>query len=303
MSTFFKKTANKPIFIFLAITIAFLLRAYLTRYGNTGDVTAFAEWGLRYHQLDPTQFYFDKDWYYTYPTYPPASILMYSFLYWLYDKRYILAEIHNAIKLIPSNFILFFSRPYPLDPFYFGYGYYLLLKLPIIISDIFLSILIYKVIYILAKREILAVCGFLFYLFNPLTIFLSSVWGQSESLVALLGVISFVLLSQRRFIVSAPFLFLSLYIKPTWAIFLPFYLFAFFSLKPKFKDILVSFFLSFIIFLSLTLPFSGSNVFSFSKSVVLENFLPTAKGSAKTSISSFNFHTIIFPIDRVTANT
>ena len=136
---------------------------------------------------------------------------MYGALYWLYERRYILAEIHNALKIIPSSFIIYFGKAVPSDPFRYGYGYFMLLKLPAILADLGISLVIFKVVKEITRDRKRAFFGMLFYLFNPITIFLSSVWGQSESLVAFSGLLSFVFLVYRKLWLSIPLMFVSVW--------------------------------------------------------------------------------------------
>ncbi len=293
------KIYKKRFLFFLVILIGFLLRIYLTRFGNFGDVNAFAEWGKRFWELNPKDFYFDKNWYYTFPTYPPISMFMLGFLYWVYDKRYILAEIHNATKLVPSAFILYFNTPVPKDPFLNTFGYYLLLKLPAIIADIFLSILIYNIVLTLTRNKKKAIFSFLFYILSPVSLFISGVWGQTESLVSLFGLVSFLLLLNRRFSISLLSMFLSLYLKPTWVVFLPLYLAIIFYNRRELTKIFIGILICLGMFFISTFPFSGKDIWGFSKKVVYENFSPEAKGDTKTSTSLFNFYSIFLPIDKV----
>ena len=288
--------------IILSLALGFVLRVYLTRYGNFGDVSVFTEWGARFWDINLKQYYFDEGWYYSYPTYPPISTWMYGVLYWLYQQRYILAQIHNAVKIIPSSFIIYFGKAAPDDPFQYGYGYFMLLKLPAILADLGISVVIYKIIEKITGNRNRAFLGMLFYLFNPVSIFLSGVWGQTESLVAFFGLLAFTFLVFGKLWLSLPFMFLSLYIKPTWMVLMPLFLFLTYKAKKDTKNVAVGIFIVFLIFLFSTYPFSGSNMFLFIKDSLLGNMLPSAKGTAMASVSAFNFYTIFYQIDKVLAS-
>ena len=300
-----RKKINKYNFvlsIILALLIGFVLRIYLTRFGNFGDVSVFTEWGARFWELDLKEFYYFDDWYYSFPTYPPLSPLMYGGLYWLYEQRYILSEIHNFIKIIPSSFIVFFGKTIPKEPFMYSYGYYMLLKIPSILADLGISVLIFAMIRKITSDMRKAFFGMLLYLFNPVTIFLSSVWGQTESLVAFFGLSAFILLVYGNIWLSLPLMFISLFIKPTWMLLVPLFLFLFYKAKKEMKDVAVGVLLVTVIFLVSTYPFSGSEIVLFAKDTILGNMLPAAKGTPMASISAFNFHTIFYQIDSVLAS-
>ena len=297
VARFFEKLrSNTPLLLFLLL--GFLVRAFLTRYGNRGDLAVFAEWGQKFWELGANNFYLSEDWYYTFPTYPPLSSLMYAGLYWLFEHNYVLAQIHNVVKIIPADFIIYFNKIVAHSPFQYREGYFFLLKLPSILADLGISVVIYKLILNLTKVRKRAFIGFLVYLFNPVTIFLSSVWGQSESLVSFFGLLSFILLYYKKTWVSIPLFFVSLYLKPTWVVFIPLYLFLLYLYRPKLSHIVWGSGLALGLFLLTTFPFSEANVFSFTKETVLHNILPSAKGTARASISAFNFHTIFMKIDR-----
>ena len=229
-------------------------------------------------------------------------MFIYGIIYWLYDHRYVLAQIHNAIKVVPANFIIYFSTPVPKDPFLYGFGYYLLLKIPSILADMGISVIIFKVLQDLTKNPRKAFAGLCLYLFNPVTIFLSSVWGQNDSLVALFGLASFVFLFYKKVEFSIVSLFISLYLKPNWIIFVPLYLFLLILLRVDKKKLLLGLTISALVFLITTLPFSGRNIFSFSQKVVFENMLPSAKGVTKASTSAFNLYSLFYRVDYTLAS-
>lgn len=298
VARFFEKLrSNTPLLLFLLL--GFLVRAFLTRYGNRGDLAVFAEWGQKFWELGANNFYLSEDWYYTFPTYPPISSLMYAGLYWLFEHNYILAQIHNVVKIIPADFIIYFNKIVAHSPFQYREGYFFLLKLPSILADLGISVVIYKLILNLTKVRKRAFIGFLVYLFNPVTIFLSSVWGQSESLVSFFGLLSFILLYYKKTWVSIPLFFVSLYLKPTWVVFIPLYLFLLYLYRPKFSHFFWGILITGLLFLVATKPFASDlGLIRFTKKIVVENILPSVKGTPRASVSAFNLHTILFKIDR-----
>ncbi len=298
LSKFFKK---EKIIIVLIIVLGFSLRIYLTKYGNFGDVAVFAELGEKFWKVSLKEFYFRRDYFYTHPAYPPLAYYFISLSYLIYDKRYILAEIHNKAKIIPADFIIYFSKPVANDPLLYGEGYYLLLKLIPILSDFGISFLIYKIVFLISRDKRKATFSFLFYFFNPLSIFLSSFWGQNDPLVVFLGLTSFYLLFENKISASVLTLFTSFLIKPMFIIFLPVYLWCLFKKRLNFSSLFWGLAFCFIIFFFSTFPFSGNDIFGFTKRIFFENILPSSKGVAKASVSAFNFYSIFFTIDKTLA--
>jgi len=296
-----KKKVKRYLPLLIILVLGFLVRILLSREGLVemiGDIRPFSEWGDKFWLLGPRNFYFSDDWFYTFPTYPPLSSLMYAGINWLYRHFYILVEIRNVIPVIPPSFLISFSEIVPKDPFMYWYGYYLLLKLPAIIADLAISLLIYKIIIDVTRDRKKALIGLIVYLFNPITIFLSGVWGQTESLVAFFGFLAFVLAFYKKTALSIPAFLISLYIKPIWIVLVPLYLFLLYLYRPKFSQLFLGIVLALTIVVISTIPFSGKEIIGFTKSIVVGNMLPTVKGTARASVSAFNFHTIFLKIDR-----
>lgn len=282
---------RKVILCFLAILLAgFFLRVLLARYfvKESGDLVLYADWAEKYWEYGPKNFYTYPQWYYAPPNYPPALSLIYAGAYWLYEHKYYLPQLHNFIKIPPAFFIVYFYK----------YGLYLLLKLPGILADLGLAVLIYQVVKKLTANIKKAFVAGTFYLFNPVSIFLSGVWGQTDSLVSFFGLTSFIALWAGKAWLSIPLLFLSFYIKPNWGIFIPLYLFLLFLKKSQIKEIILGITISAVLFFLITLPFAKGDVFSFSNWLWRERLLPTATVAHKASVSAFNFHTIFLTIDK-----
>ncbi len=272
------------------VAIAFLglvirLAIVTVNVGIDDDLMVHQEWGRVFQITGANYFYFFKGWIYSFPTQPPLTSWMFNFAYQIYENHSLLAQLHNKFGLPPGFIVKYF----------YDNGYVLLLKLPAIVGDIGLGLVIYKLVKKLnPKRAILA---YAFYIFNPLTIFLSGIWGQTESLIALFGMLSFVALSNKKIYLAIPFYFISLYFKPTWGVFAPLFLFLLILVKPKPKHLAVGILVVLAIFLTATMPFANGNLVGFTKDIVINNMLPTAKGTARASVSAFNLHSIFLSID------
>lgn len=279
---------KKEILIALILLLGFLIRYYFAPQFVTesGDIRLYAEWGEKLVKYNAANFYEYPVWFYAPPNYPPLLSLIYGTAFWLFERRYVIAQLHNLIKIPPAIFIKFF----------YTHGYFVLLKLPGILADLGVSLLIYKFILEISKKTKMALLGLLFYLLNPVSIFLSSIWGQTDSLIALLGLISFYTLYKGKIVLSLPLLFTSLYIKPNWGVFIPLYIFLLFAVKPKLKQLIIGGLISLLIFILTTSIFSR-NIFDFTQWLFTQRILPTAVVAHKASISAFNLYTIFLRMD------
>jgi len=282
---------KKAILFLLAVSlVGFFLRAILTSYfiKESGDLRLYADWAEKFWIYGSKDFYTYPLWYYASPNYPPLLSLIYAGAYYLFDHKYYLPQLHNFVKIPPAFFIVYFYK----------YGLYLLLKLPGILADIGLGILIFQLVKKLTGEVKKALLAGAFHLLNPVSIFLSGVWGQTDSLVSFFGLSAFMTLWLGKAWLSIPLLFLSFYIKPNWGIFIPLYIFLAVQKKPKIKQILLGLTISAVLFFVITSPFAKSGVFSFSNWLWRERLLPTATVAHKASVSAFNFHSIFLTLDK-----
>jgi Gpi18-like mannosyltransferase len=300
----FRKISSETLSIILILFVGFMIRMYFVdKYIDvSGDLLLYGEWGEKFWELGSKHYYLAEGWYYAPPNYPPIINLIYAAAYWLYERRYILAEIHNATKLIPSDFIVYFGRIDPLNPLQHGVGYYLLLKLPGILADLGLGILVYKVIFKITKNWNKAMAGLSLYIFNPVTVLLSSVWGQTDSLVALFALLSFIFLLNKKTVLSVIFYFISLYTKPNWVYLAPLYLYLVYKNKPRFKELVFAVVTVFVIFYFTSIPFAQGNIFEFGGWLISNRLLATAAVSEKLSISAFNLYGIFTVLDATGKN-
>lgn len=276
------------------LLLAFVVRFILANTWVWGDVLVMKEWGQQFWQLGPVNFYFHDNWYYSKPTQPPLTSLVLGGLYWLFDHKHVLAQIHNSTHLVPSIVINYF---YDMEEPINKKGYIFLLKLPEILTDLALGVLIYKLVLEITNRVKIAWLASLAYLFNPVAIFLSAVWGQTESVIAFFGVLGFLELARKRVFFAIPLYFISLYFKPTWGIFIPLFIYILILVKPKLVQVVIGLLITLGIYYFSTQPFAGDHLVLFTKDIVLHNMLPGAKGTARASVSAFNLHAMLFRID------
>lgn len=162
-----------------------------------------------------------------------------------------------------------------------------LLKIPTIITDIALGVLVYKQLKKIIPRTlyILATC---LIILNPVSIFNSSVWGQIDSIPTFFLFYSVLLLKNKKLILSSIFLSIAFVIKPQVLVILPayvYFLFRNFSLKNTAK-----LFLPFVSFSTLiSLPFFPQNQLL----GIWQHIQKSADQYPYTSLFAYNFWGLI----------
>lgn len=141
-----------------------------------------------------------------------------------------------------------------------------LLKLPAILADLALAVLLY----FLARERLSeerALTLFALFALNPAVGLDSALWGQVDSVLVLPLFLGMLLLARGKFELSSVFFALALLVKPQALIFAPLWLYAFLEQKNPLL-FLRSIAFGLLVFLGLSLPFSLSRVFSIYRGAV-----------------------------------
>lgn len=93
--------------------------------------------------------------------------------------------------------------------------YNLAIKLPIIAANLFMAYLVRDILSSQGQEQASARKAWLFLLFNPFLLYFTTAWGQFDSLIAVLVLLSLLLLSHQRTGWSAFTLALAISLKPT----------------------------------------------------------------------------------------
>ena len=225
---------NKLIIIFFA---AFVLRAGLVFSAYHGDLNNNISWATLAEERGFKDFYEGENWQYSAPNQPPLTILTFAFI----RKIWIFVEntswwLNNNLKLFPSAFIWFWEQR----------GMILLIKLPGILADLVIGGLTFSYFKKRIKVENKALLLASVWLFNPIVWYNSSIWGQTDSIVNLFGLVAIFALIKKYLPKFLIFMTLSLLFKGSLAIFLPVLLFVAvkqgYSIKTWIKGILYSLF-------------------------------------------------------------
>lgn len=176
------------ILLTLGLTIRLLL---LPVPGFNNDVNDWFAWALRLSHFDFVHFYSKN----IFSDYTPGYLYILS----------LLGFLKNLLTL-PDNL------------------FYLLLKIPAIISDLIIGTMMYQEVRKYTSKKI-ALIAYSVILFNPVIIFNSSVWGQIDSVLTLLMLITVIALKKNNLILSSIFFGLALLVKPQTLALIPLFVF------------------------------------------------------------------------------
>lgn len=166
---------------------------------------------------------------------PPGTVLIFL------ATRALFVWIHDAIGL----FGIRFSE---------GFFYPVFLKVPAVVSDIGIGAIIYWFISQYTSKKS-AFAASMAYVFNPITIFNSAWWGQTDATINLFGLLAFMLLLRKKLFSATLFFAVSLFIKASLIIFAPIFLILVWRYKFSWQSILIAFLVPFLLVFLITLPF------------------------------------------------
>lgn len=253
---------SKRIMLYLTVILCagFLVRTIIavTFPGHPYDIQAFIHWSSAAARNLP-DIYFD-------PNIPPRFTLTYPPVY-----LYVLSFLGNLIHffLVESNSILL-----------------IILKLPAIIADIITGYLLYR----FSKKHLsLSMSLFIvgLYVFNPVIIFNSALWGQVDSFLTLFIMIGLLLIDAGRLPWASALFVLAILTKPQGVFVLPVLLWELFQRK-KVKDFLWSGLAGIITFGLVILPFSMVR----GPFWIVQQFIKTAKQFPFATVNAYNIYAL-----------
>ena len=273
MKTILSKLAS----IKYLLLLAFFVRLFFIYFQYSGDVGNHLVWGRG--ALEGTLGFYNKSFSgFNQPNYPPLTILLFSFSAWLYQLfQNLILFINQAVPLFPSKIVPLMETLNMQAAF---------LKLPAILADLGIGWVIYKLAPVKKTGTKLLLSSL--YLFNPAIIYISTIWGQIESIPVFFILLSLYLI-KRNYLYSHVFFTLAILSKQTALWILPVFLVLWLKNKPLkvfFKGIL----LQVIVFILLYLPFTLSLTEPF------KLYLETLSGSsALVSDAAWNIWYFIYP--------
>lgn len=261
----------------IVLGAAFLLRIILLPFFNFGDVNNHVIWGIWGKEFGTSGYYDYLDFFnYARPNQPPLTILLYVAMRYLYEWLFgILWFINVRVPIFPSNLVTIFN----------DVGYIWILKLPAIIADLLMGVLIFNLaLRLKLKRPLLAMSLFLF---NPVSWFNSVVWGQTDSIVTFLGLLSILLIFEKKTLVGTALLTLSLIFKATLVPLIPLVFLIIYKQKIKLKKLILPALTSIGIIYLITRPFSVGNTFGWLLNLYTQKILPGELPFI--TVNAFNF--------------
>lgn len=238
--------------IWKILLVAFLIRFVFSFITWHPDLNNHVDWGIRFWEYGPEKYYKANVWSFTWPNQPPGTIYIFAGIRKLFEFIFsLLWYINVHVPPFPSNWMFFFERSlYPS-----------LLKLPSIISDCAISYLIYR-LFETQKKQKIGIYAAILFLINPVIWYNSTIWGQTDSIINLFGLLSFVFLLEKKLAGAVLAMALCLYIKLSLVIFVPILLV--FALRQKYSlpRWIFALGISVTLICLLTVPFSQGNPFT-----------------------------------------
>lgn len=285
MKEFFRKLSFPKLLL-----LGLFIRLILLPFSFHSDLNTNAIWGIYAQEFGLKGFY---DWLnfgnYARPDYPPLAMVMFLNIRRIWEILFnFFWGLNVWIPLFPSNFIPWFEIK----------GYLSLIKLPGIIADIGISILIYRFVKKL-KGELSAKVFASFFLFNPAIIYVSSVWGQLDSIVSFFALASLLLLLEKNYTKSLSSYFVSIMTKATYV---PLSIILFIqSIKNKIslKRLFILFGLLLFYLWLIGVIFIDKSYLFWTILTYVKKIIPGAVTLPYINLNAFNFWGLLFGLERI----
>lgn len=243
---------KKLLLIVLAVTI---LKIIVSPTIWHPDINNHVDWGIRFWDYGAAKFYAPETnvWSFTWPNQPPGTTYMFAGIRKVYEGLFnFLSYVHFTLHAFPGSWLLYLEKNmYP--------G---LTKLPAILADIGIAILVYKAVFKITKKEKTAFWGGILWILNPAVWYNSSVWGQYDAVINFLALLAFYLLYQRKLTFAVLAFAFSIYIKASLLIFAPIFLILAIRQRYEIKRWAISVLVTFLTIGLVTLPFSKGEPFT-----------------------------------------
>lgn len=283
----------KNYLIFSLLAVGLVLRLWLSSLAFHDDLIVNSSWGQWIYQNGPKGFYANTIWPFSWPTQPPLISLVYGFNFFLYDKLLMIFSSFGFFiamhHLGATHFLWFFNfltwfgnAKYLLTTF--KYGELITMKLLPIMADLAIALIIYRIAWPVWKPK--AILWLALYLLAPFSFYLSALWGQYDQFSCLFLLLAFLLLRKKDFLFSPTLFLISIELKPTALIFVPFFLYLYFKQRPPVGKILFGFFAALALFILSCLIFTNENLVQFLNDLKRIIFL---KSEMRISTNAFNF--------------
>lgn len=175
---------NKKKYLIYLLLIGLLIRLSIIYFQYSGDIGNHVAWGRGV--LEGTFGFFNRKFPgYNDANYPPITIYLFGLSAWLYQiSGQLVTFLNQAIRIFPSGLVHLMPTLNMQSAF---------MKLPAIFADLGIAWLIYQLLPEKKNKTKLILTSL--YLFNPAVIYISTIWGQIESLPIFFILLSFYFLS------------------------------------------------------------------------------------------------------------
>lgn len=267
------------------ILLALVIRIILLPLSFHSDINNHAIWGIYAEEFGLRGYY---DWLnfgnYARPDYPPLAMVFFLVIRLIWKVIFnLLWQINVLIPLFPSNFIPWFERD----------GYLLLLKIPGVLADIGIGYLIY----LFAKNKGLddkAKFVSSLFLFNPVIIYVSSSWGQLESVVGFLALASLYAIVNKMYARGFVSYLASITVKGTMLPLAPLLFLQMVKDRVKLRKIIVPITLGIGFVFILGYYFTDSHPITWMINTYKDKFLSGPPTLPYLTVNAFNLWTLIF---------
>lgn len=228
------------------LLIAFILRLFLLIFFHWHpDLLNHIDWGIRFLDLGPKKFYENIFWSVSWPNQPIGTILLFAF------SALIKNLVFNIIQTLNQTFSFF---PSFIIPYIEANIHAWMVKIPFIFSDIGLGFLIYKIVLKINPKKALFAANL--FLFNPVLIYNSTIWGQTDSLINLLAILGLYLVFQKKYFLGIILFLTTFLFKLSLIIYLPIFGLIFVKRIKDWKKYILPTFIFLLFIYLLVIPFT-----------------------------------------------
>lgn len=227
--------------ITILLLISLVFRILLIPVARHGDINNNTSWGQLLLSRGTVNFYEHKEWTYSAPNQPPLYLAVFGVTSLIQNTTNTFIHWANTnISIFPSKVIWWFDQ----------WGELYIAKIPGIVADLAIGFLLYRLIK--GKKGLVVAT---LWLVNPVAWYNSAIWGGTDSIVNLLGILSVAFLYKKKLSLSAVFFTASVLFKGSLLIFLPLWLIVSIQQKHTQQLWIKAFLFSILLFIIVTLPF------------------------------------------------
>lgn len=288
---------NNWFFLSLILLVGLTLRLVVVNFFYHIDMLSIAYWGKWIFEHGPNGFYDNNVWVYSWPTQPPLVNLVYALGFWIYLNSlelfrnftfYVVPHLAPGHMLWWFDFVKWYNDAvYPESDL--RLGFLISIKFIGILADLLIGLIIFILFKNQDHKKALLIATI--FLLSPFSFYLSSIWGQFDSLSFLFLLLAFIFLLKKKPLLAPLIFMVSVSLKPTALMFLPLFLWVYFQLKGKWWEYLIGIAISLFAFFATVAVFTDKNLIEFTTRDLMTKIF--FKSGFRVSTNSFNFWHIL----------